>query len=110
MTPARCPICDDIISIGISVKLHQAIICPTCLANLQVVSLNPLELEIPETSKHTGTLNSRKNHREGKKHASSKKFWGYDEFDDEDFDDYTIERRLRHKSERDKHRKSTKFE
>ena len=44
MTPARCPVCDDIISIGISVKLSQAIICPTCLASLQVVALSPCRL------------------------------------------------------------------
>ena len=115
MAPARCPVCNDIITIGISVKLNQALICPTCLANLQVVSLNPLELELPErpgslNKRGSGRVGSKKNHK-GKtaKLFDRSRLEGFEDLEDEydDLDDYTLERQLRHKPEREKFRKET---
>jgi hypothetical protein len=91
------------------------LICPTCLANLQVVSLHPLELELPE---RTGLINKRgpgragsKKNNKGKtaKLSDRKRFEGLDDLDDDydDLDDYILERQLRHKPEREKFRKET---
>ena len=106
MTPARCPVCDDIISIGVSVKLNQAIICPTCLASLQVVAMSPLELELPERHANLRTINqrrtgSKKNHKDFTRRSTEKPFSEFGEPDYEDeLDDYTLERILRHKPEK----------
>ncbi len=112
MAPARCPVCNDIISIGVSVKLYQGITCPTCLTSVRVVSLNPLELELPDRSGNgvdrTHHSGYKKNPLEGKQHLASKNYGGFDELDEnyEEFDDYVLERRLRYKSERERQRKS----
>jgi lysine biosynthesis protein LysW len=113
MVPARCPVCNDIISLGVAVKLNQAVICPTCLASLQVVSLSPLELELPQRSgngalRPESRFSQRKNHKEGKKSAK-KKSRGTIEIEDEyyEYDDYVLEKRFRHKSEHEKKRRGT---
>jgi len=110
MASARCPVCEDIITIGIALKLYQPVICPTCLAGLKVVSINPFELEAPETRAATSFLRpSRSNHKKNvrlqKPRQISEQF-GDDDFDD--FDDYTLERSLRIKPEHENRRKSPK--
>ncbi len=112
MTSARCPVCHDIISIGITVKLYQGMICPTCLASLQVVSLNPLELEQPEKSGNGAAhslsrTNGKRTSKDGKNWRGSRELGGLDEMDDdyEEYDDYVIERRQRHKTDPEKQRK-----
>ena len=72
MASARCPVCEDIITFGIPLKLYQPVTCPTCLASLQVVSVNPFELE---RSISIGVLASTKNnrHNQGRKSKNSGK-------------------------------------
>jgi len=113
MAPARCPVCNDFISIGVTVKLNQGIICPTCLANLRVVSLNPLELEQPDrplvsAARSASRSNGKRASKEDKTRRISREYGGLDEMDDdyEEYDDYVIERRQRHKTDKDKQRKS----
>jgi lysine biosynthesis protein LysW len=105
MASARCPVCEDIITIGIAVKLYQPVTCPTCLANLEVVSMSPLELEQARRNGAPAARGSRPNH---KKASKSGKKLPVDEIDDEDdyeeFDDYVLEKRLRTKSDPDKRR------
>jgi hypothetical protein len=106
MALARCPVCDDVLSLGISVKLNQIIICPTCLSSLQVVCLSPMELDSPKrrtasVGKYNGNTVNRQNGRK-----SSKKWSELDDLEDEEIiDDYLLERKLRHKSERPRHMK-----
>ena len=109
MASARCPVCDDIITFGILLKLNQPVTCPTCLANLQVVSVNPFELDRP-ISIGQSSYNRNNRHSQGKISRNNKKrgvsdyYGGEDDF--EEYDDYLLERLLRHKSERDKHKKN----
>jgi len=113
MPPARCPVCNDIININNTVKLYQGIICPTCLTRISVVSLDPLELELPLKSSHK-KLNRQSrsgNKRHSRKIISSQvseAFGSLDdlEYIDEDFDDYLIERRQRNKQDRQRQRRS----
>jgi hypothetical protein len=118
MASARCPICHDIITLGVSVKLYQTLICPTCLGSVQVVSVTPMELEIADRSdRTTGRSGFRGNYRTGskknnhgsKKNSFSKASGGFEDLEDEfeEIDDYLLERRQRHKPERDKYRKTT---
>jgi hypothetical protein len=110
MASARCPVCEDIITFGIPLKLHQSVTCPTCLATLRVVSVNPFELD---RSLNNGLLTSARNnrHNHGKNSKSFGKrrvsdyYGGEDEDEYEEYDDYLLERRLRHKSEHYKHKK-----
>ena len=105
MTSARCHICNDIITPGVSMKLYQTLICPTCLGRLRVASLNPFELEPMERQ----AFSIKTSNHSGNKKSASKKYSISDDLDDEydDLDDYTIERRLRYKSERERRRKSS---
>jgi hypothetical protein len=108
MAAARCPVCNDIISVGIAVKLYQTMICPTCLTSLQVVSLSPLEIELPRGGNNSSPYrvnrsNHKKKNRPGKAVAISQDYYDDDEF--QELDDYTLERQLRHKSERNKYKK-----
>jgi lysine biosynthesis protein LysW len=110
MASARCPVCEDIITFGIPLKLHQFVTCPTCLATLRVVSVKPFELEKPPvngllTSSRNNRHNQGKNSKSPVKRRVSDYYGGEDEDNDEEFDDYLLERRLRHKSERVKHKK-----
>ena len=110
MASARCPVCEDIITIGIALKLYQPVICPTCLASLQVVSVNPFELDVPAVGENSGfrhpaRLSHKKNSKSLKPKRISEQF-GDDDF--EDFDDYTLERSLRIKPEHENRRKSPK--
>ena len=106
MALARCPVCDDVLTLGISVKLNQIIICPTCLSSLQVVCLSPIELETPKrraasVGQNSGYIVNKQNSRK-----SSKKWFEMDDLDDEELiDDYQLERKLRYKSERPRHTK-----
>ncbi len=110
MASARCPVCENFITFGIPLKFHQSVTCPTCLASLQVVSVNPFELDRPVA---VGALPSTRNNRHSQgrnlkdsgKRRISDYLGGADEEEYEEFDDYILERRLRHKSERDKHKK-----
>lgn len=45
MSIARCPICEDVLTIGQDLSINQPITCSTCLSNLRVVSVEPVELE-----------------------------------------------------------------
>ena len=75
-----------------------------------MVSLNPLELELPDRpspiSRNANRSGAKKNQRDHRK-KSSKLQTEYDDDDYDDLDDYTIERQLRNKSERDRFRKSS---
>jgi len=106
MASAKCPVCEDIVTIGIHLKLYESIPCPTCLANLQVVSVNPFELEKLEIGRKVIIKNNRQKQGKGTKDPNKRimidYFGGEDE--EEDIDDYILERRLRYKSERDKRR------
>jgi alpha-aminoadipate/glutamate carrier protein LysW len=44
---AICPECDQVLQLGGRLYEGQAITCPECHVELAVVSLNPLELDIP---------------------------------------------------------------
>ena len=110
MASARCPVCEDIITVGIAVKLYQPIICPTCLSSLKVVSVDPFELDVPARGENTGYRHpARLNHKRNSKlqkprHISE--LYGEDDF--EDFDDYALERSLRIKPEHENRRKISK--
>jgi Alpha-aminoadipate carrier protein LysW-like, globular domain len=110
MASARCPVCEDIITIGIAVKLYQPIICPTCLASLKVVSVNPFELDVPERGENSGYRHSiRHIHKRNSKSQNPRRISEQFEEDDfEDFDDYTLERSLRIKPEHENRRKIPK--
>lgn len=45
MNIAKCPICEDRIKLGEKVKFLERHCCPTCDALLEVVNLDPLELD-----------------------------------------------------------------
>ncbi len=45
MAFARCPLCDDILSIAENLGLDHLLTCPTCFSNLKIVSTDPFELE-----------------------------------------------------------------
>jgi hypothetical protein len=110
MASARCPVCNDIITIGISVKLYQPVICPTCLASLKVVSVNPFELDVPASGVNSGFQRlSRPNHKKNSKLQKPRDIseqYGEDDF--EDIDDYRLERSLRIKPEHENRRKTPK--
>lgn len=79
MYSARCPVCDDLISPGVAVKQNQVIICPTCLANLQVVSVSPLEFEEAhrtDGSKHYAGSGDSKKVRMGGRERSLVRLYG----------------------------------
>ncbi len=111
MPVARCPVCEDIITIGVICKLYQPVTCPTCLANLEIVSLNPFELDLPTGVKRSGpprngqSANARKSKNGPANRPIGDYFGGEDESDD--YDDYLLERRQRHKSDRDRRRRGT---
>lgn len=44
---SHCPLCRDTVSLGSSVKVGDRIICPGCDAQLEIVSLQPVELDWP---------------------------------------------------------------
>ena len=111
MASARCPVCDDILTIGVALKLYQPVICPTCLANLQVVSVNPFELERLDRSQRTyhGRNGGQQNHKKSKQGKPARRpsdpYGGEDDFDDYDeSDEYILERRLRLKSDPERHK------
>ena len=45
MNIARCPLCKEDIKADRKLKLKQRLICPVCDAVLEVVRLNPIELD-----------------------------------------------------------------
>lgn len=47
MNKAKCPMCGADVTIGKSAKLGTIVICGECEAELEVVSLKPLELDWP---------------------------------------------------------------
>lgn len=110
MASARCPVCEDIITIGIAIKLYQPVICPTCLASLKVVSITPFELDVPITGINSGyRLPTRLSYKKNSKSQKPKRIseqYGEDDF--EEFDDYALERSLRIKPEHENRRKSPK--
>ena len=110
MPSARCPVCEDIITIGIAVRLYQPVICPTCLANLKIVSINPFELDVPSIGENLGYRRS--SHHNHKHTGNSQKPHLFsEEYEDDDFgdmDDYLLERSLRYKPEHENRRKSPK--
>jgi len=110
MASARCPVCEDIITFGIAIKLYQSVICPTCLASLKVVSVTPFELDVPTMGVNSGyRLPTRLIHKKNSKLQKPKPVseqYGEDDF--EEFDDYMLERSLRIKPEHENRRKSPK--
>ena len=44
---AVCPGCDEDISLRTAPKLGATVVCPSCGAELEVVSVKPLELDWP---------------------------------------------------------------
>ena len=59
---AECPSCDSHIPVGRPAKMGQIVVCPVCKEQLQVVWLNPVELDWAITD-------------------------DYDDYEDEDYDD-----------------------
>jgi hypothetical protein len=116
MASARCPVCEDIINIGIAVKLYQPVTCPTCLANLKVVAMTPLELELNQRVASTYSSRPGGNGRSAAKKpgkGTNKKngLPGELEGEDEDealYDDYILEKRLRYKSDYDRKRSTSR--
>ncbi len=112
MDSARCPVCEDIITFGIPLKPNQSVTCPTCLASLQVVSINPFELDVSEDGRSPASIksirhNQGKNYKNIKKHRVSDYYGGEDdEGEYEEYDEYLLERRLRYKPDREKRKKS----
>jgi len=110
MASARCPVCEDIITIGIAIKLYRPVKCPTCLAILKLVSVTPFELDVSRTGVNSGyRLRTRLNHKKNSKSQKPRQIseqHGEDDF--EEFDDYTLERSLRIKPEHENRRKSSK--
>ena len=45
-----CVECDHSLKLGTHPRRGQQLVCPECQAQLEVVSLNPLELDIPMTA------------------------------------------------------------
>ena len=45
MITAKCPICEEKIEVGKKVRFLERLCCPTCEALLEVVKMNPLELD-----------------------------------------------------------------
>lgn len=45
MAFARCPVCSDILNLATALELDQPVTCSTCLSNLKIVAVEPLELE-----------------------------------------------------------------
>jgi lysine biosynthesis protein LysW len=45
MAEAMCPDCGQQVEVGAKPKMGQWLICPHCNADLEVVSVNPLELD-----------------------------------------------------------------
>ncbi len=42
---ATCPVCDAMIELDDNVELNELIVCPDCGSELEVVNLDPPELE-----------------------------------------------------------------
>lgn len=42
---ATCPVCDAIIELDDNVELNELIVCPDCGSELEVINLDPPELE-----------------------------------------------------------------
>lgn len=66
---ARCPICQDILSIGDTVEIDRPITCSTCLSNLIIASIEPLELEearrsVRPSAPRPGYTQSRQSYRQ----------------------------------------------
>jgi lysine biosynthesis protein LysW len=47
MIKADCPSCNGKVNLGAKPKLGQRVVCPTCNAELEVVWLDPVELDFP---------------------------------------------------------------
>ena len=45
MITAKCPICEEKIEVGKKVRFLERLCCPTCEALLEVVKMDPLELD-----------------------------------------------------------------
>ncbi len=42
---ATCPVCDAMIELDDNVELNELIVCPDCGSELEVINLDPPELE-----------------------------------------------------------------
>ena len=106
---AQCPVCGEIVYIAAPAKLHRSLVCLTCLTNLQIVALNPLELEMLEESSRAVTpLNGHHSRKGAKRKKKRDSYREEDEY--EDLDDYVLEKRQRRKPNRDKHRKGKEWD
>lgn len=45
MITAECPLCGEKIDLGLILKYRQEVLCPICQSMLEVVNLQPVELE-----------------------------------------------------------------
>jgi hypothetical protein len=104
---AQCPVCGERITFGGSIKLHEALNCPTCLTDLVIVGRDPLELDyrFGEQKPAAHHDNQRHSKKGGKRNANS-----FDDDEFEDIDDYVLEKRLRRKPNRHKRRNDKVWE
>jgi alpha-aminoadipate/glutamate carrier protein LysW len=55
MEPVLCPECEAELTLGPNVEESEIIICPDCGIELEVISVNPVELEMaPEVEEDWG--------------------------------------------------------
>lgn len=55
MEPDLCPECEAELELGASVEESEILVCPDCGAELEVISVDPITLELaPETEEDWG--------------------------------------------------------
>jgi lysine biosynthesis protein LysW len=65
MTKADCPSCEAKVNVGSSPKMGKRVVCPVCHTELEIVWLDPVELDWPYDDDEDE----------------------YDEYEDSDYDD-----------------------
>ncbi len=53
-----CPACDDFIRINAHLHKGQRVVCPACKSALEVISTDPMELDLPMKAKVRGPYHS----------------------------------------------------
>jgi lysine biosynthesis protein LysW len=72
MTDAKCPMCGATVQVSEKKKLGDIVFCDQCDAELEIVSLKPIELDWPLDDYD----------------AEDEDGWDDEDDDDDDFDDY----------------------